>query len=157
MENEKKHINSKEAQEALDSIKKMKSAGLKRVLPIPIWIGAILALLIGLQIGLLGAQIRTYNILLIILICIMVVVIANQNRIAGATEKIDFSNRALITLIICLIPTYFLLIITAQYLKVNFGYNWAPFATGILATIGIGTMVVSTHYSYFSKFKEEKS
>lgn len=35
MTNEKKHTKSEEAQEALDSIKKMEHAGLKRVLPTP--------------------------------------------------------------------------------------------------------------------------
>jgi hypothetical protein len=157
MENEKNYINSKEAQEALDSIRKMNHAGLKRVLPTPFWLGATLALLIGTHIGLLGAGIRTYNTILIVLICLTIGLIANQNRLTGATERLILSNRTLIILLICAIPTYFLLIITAQYLKGYFGYNWAPFVAGVLATIGIGVLVVNAHYSYFSKFKEEKS
>ena len=77
---EKKQIQTKEAQEALDSINEMKYAGLKRVLPTPIsiWLGAILGILIGTQIALLGAEIRTYNTILIILIVIMVIAIITK-------------------------------------------------------------------------------
>ena len=78
---EKKHIQPKEAQEAIDSINKMQQAGLKRVLPTPIWLGAILGVLVGTQITLLGAEIRTYNTILIVLILIMAIAIINTGRI----------------------------------------------------------------------------
>ena len=53
MSNKKTHIKSEEAQEALDSIKQMEHAGLKRLLPTPRWLLAILGALIGTQIALL--------------------------------------------------------------------------------------------------------
>jgi len=81
--NEKNDIKSKEAQETLDSIEQMEQAGLKRILPVPKWLGGALALLIGTQIALLGAGIRTYNTLIIVLIVIMAIAIINNNRSAG--------------------------------------------------------------------------
>jgi len=84
---EKKQIQHKEAQEALDSINEMKYAGLKRVLPTPIWLSAILGILIGTQIALLGAEIRTYNTILIVLIVIMTIAIINKNQSAGVTKE----------------------------------------------------------------------
>jgi len=152
-----KQIKPKEAQEALDSIEKMEYAGLKRVLPIPKLLGAILALLIGTQIALLGAGIRTYNTLLIVLIAIFAIVISNKNRSAGVTEKIMLSKRTIIISLICIIPIYFLAIISGQYLIINFGYNWAPFAIGALVIISIWSIVLGDHRSYFTRFNEKKS
>ena len=73
MSNKNTSIKSREAQEALNSIKEMEHAGLKRALPTPKLLGAILALLIGIQIALLGAEIRTYNTILIVLILINII------------------------------------------------------------------------------------
>jgi len=157
MTNKKNHIKSKEAQEALDSIKEMEQAGLKRVLPIPLWLGATLAFLIGTQIALLGAGIRSYNTLLIVLIVIMTIAIINFNRSAGVMEKIVLSKRTVIISVLFIIPTYFLSIITGQYLKGNFGYDWAPFTIGAMVIIGIFGMIISTRRLYFSRFKEDNS
>ena len=154
MENEENHIASKEAKEALDAIKEMENAGLKRVLPVPIWYGAILALLIGAQIALLGAEIRTHNTLNTVLIMIMAIAIINKNRSAGVIERIFVSNRVIILSIICIIAAYFLLIIAGQYLKVTFGYNWAPFAIGVLVVLGFWTMVLKARDAYFAKFND---
>ena len=85
---EKKDIQSKEAQEALDSINKMQQAGLKHVLPTPIWLGAILGVLVGTQIALLGADIRTYNTILVVLIIIMAIAIINKTQSAGAKKSL---------------------------------------------------------------------
>ena len=157
MTNEKKHIKSKEAQEALDSIKKMEQAGLKRVLPTPRWLGAILGTLIGTQIALLGAEIRTYNTILIVLIVIMTIAIINKNQSAGVTERILLSKRTIIICLICIIPLYFLAIISGQYLNNHFEYYWAPYAIGAFVTISIWSLVVSTHRSYINRFNEEKN
>lgn len=155
--NEKNHIKSKEAQEALDSIKQMEQAGLKRILPVPKWLGGALALLIGTQIALLGAGIRTYNTLIIVLIVIMAIAIFNSNRSAGVEERIVLSGRAIILLVIGLILTYFLTIIAGQYLKGTFGYHWAPFAIGVLVVIGIWSLMMSNRRSNLSKFNTDKS
>lgn len=157
MTNEKKHIKSKEAQEALDSIKKMEHAGLKRVLPTPRWLGAILGTLIGTQIALLGAEIRTYNTILILLIVIMTIAIINKNQSAGVAERILLSKRTIIICLICIIPLYFLAIISGQYLNNHFEYYWAPYAIGAFVTIGIWSLVVSAHRSYINKFNEDKN
>lgn len=160
MTNKKDNINPKEAQEALDSIKKMENAGLKRLLRTPIWPVAILALAIGAQIALLGAGIRTYNTLLILLICFMPAVIAYQYSLAGVAERVVLSSRSIIAIIIifiCIIPTYFLLIISAQYLKGTFGFDWAPFAIGALVAIGFFGIVVKARVSYSSKINKQKS
>ena len=154
---EKKQIQSKEAQEALDSINEMKYAGLKRVLPTPIWLGAILGILIGTQIALLGAEIRTYNTTLIILIVIMVIAIINKTQSAGVTERILFSKRTIIISLICIIPLYFLAIISGQYLKNHFEYNWAPVVIGSFFTIGIWCLIFGAFRSYNNKFKEDRS
>ena len=139
---EKKQIQSKEAQEALDSINEMKYAGLKRVLPTPIWLGAILGILIGTQIALLGAEIRTYNTILIVLIVILVIAIISKTQSAGVAERILFSKRTIIISFICIIPLYFLAIISGQYLNYHFEYNWAPFVIGSFFTIGIWSSVL---------------
>jgi len=157
MTNEKKHIKPKEAQEALDSIKKMEHAGLKRVLPTPRWLGAILGTLIGAQIALLGAEIRTYNTILIVLIVIMTIAIINKNQSVGVTERILFSKRTIIICLICIIPLYFLAIIGGQYLNNHFEYYWAPFAIGAFVTISIWSLIVSTHRSYINRFNKEKN
>jgi len=155
--NEKNDIKSKEAQEALDSIEQMEQAGLKRILPVPKWLGGALALLIGTQIALLGAGIRTYNTLIIVLIVIMAIAIINNNRSAGVEERIVLSGRTIILLVIGLILTYFLTIIAGQYLKGAFGYHWAPFAIGVLVVIGIWSLMMSNRRSNLSKFNTDKS
>jgi hypothetical protein len=152
-----KQIESKEAQEALDSIKDMEHAGLKRVLPTPKLLGAILALLIGTQITLLGSEIRTYNTILIVLIVIMSIVIINKNQSAGVTERILLSKRTIIISLICIIPLYFLAIISGQYLNYHYDYYWAPFVIGAFATISIWILVLSAHRSYINRFNEEKN
>jgi len=154
---EKKHIQSKEAQEALDSIKEMQHAGIKRILPTPRWLGAFLGVLIGVQIALLGAEIRTYNTILIILIVIMAVAIVNKNKSVGVTERIMLSKRNVIIGLICIIPLYFLAIISGQYLKNHFEYAWAPIVIGTIITIGFWSLIVGAHRSYNNKFKEDKS
>ena len=156
MTNEKKYIKSKEAQEALDSIKKMEHAGLKRLLPTP-WLSAILGILIGTQIALLGAEIRTYNTILIVLIVIMMIAIINKNRSAGVTERILLSKRTIIICLICIIPLYFIAIISGQYLNDHFEYYWAPFAIGAFVTISIWSLVVSAYRSYINRLNEEKT
>jgi len=153
---EKKHIQSKEAQEALDSINKMQQAGLKHVLPTPIWLGAILGVLVGTQIALLGAEIRTYNTILIVLIIIMVIAIMNKTQSAGAIERVVLSKRTIIISFICIIPLYFLAIISGQYLNNNFEYNWAPVVIGSFFTIGIWSLLIGAHRSYSNKFKEDR-
>ena len=148
MTNKNKHIKSKEAQEALDTIKKMENAGLKRILPTPRLLGAILAILIGIQIALLGAEIRTYNNILIVLILIMTIAIINKNRAAGVAERISLSKRTIIIALICIIPLYFFAIISGQYLNSRFDYFWAPFAIGGLVTISISSLVMSAYRSH---------
>jgi len=152
-----KQIKSKEAQEALDSIKEMEHAGLKRVLPTPKLLGAILALLIGTQIALLGAEIRTYNTILIVLIVIVTIAIINKNQSAGVAERILLSKRTIIIGLICIIPLYFLAIISGQYLNNHYEYYWAPFVIGAFVTISIWILVVSAHRSYMNRFNEEKN
>jgi hypothetical protein len=157
MSNKKTHINSEEAQEALNSIKEMEHAGLKRVLPTPKLLGAILALLIGTQIALLGAEIRTYNTILIVLIMIMSIAIINKNQSAGVTEKIVHSKRTIIIFLICIIPLYFLAIIGGQYLNNYYEYYWAPFVIGAFVTISIWSLIMSAHRSYINRFNEENN
>lgn len=154
---EKKQIQPKEAQEALDSINEMKYAGLKRVLPTSIWLGAILGILIGTQIALLGAEIRTYNTILIVLIVIMVIAIINKTQSAGVTERILFSKRTIIISLICIIPLYFLAIISGQYLKNHYEYNLAPIFIGSFFTIGIWCLIFGAYRSYNNKFKEDRN
>ena len=153
---EEKQIKSKEAQKALDSINEMKYAGLKRVLPTPIWLGAILGLLIGTQIALLGAEIRTYNTILIVLIVIMVIAIINKTQSAGVTERILFSKRTIIISFICIIPLYFLAIISGQYLNYHFGYNWAPFVIGSFFTIGIWSLMIGAYRALNKKLNRSR-
>jgi hypothetical protein len=153
---EKKQIKSKEAQKALDSINEMKYAGLKRVLPTPIWLGAILGLLIGTQIALLGAEIRTYNTILIVLIVIMVIAIINKTQSAGVTERILFSKRTIIISFICIIPLYFLAIISGQYLNYHFEYNWAPFVIGSFFTIGIWSLMIGAYRALNKKLNRSR-
>jgi hypothetical protein len=154
---EKKQIQSKEAQEALDSINEMKYAGLKRVLPTPIWLGAILGILIGTQIALLGAEIRTYNTILIVLIVIMVIAIISKTQSAGVAERILFSKRTIIISFICIIPLYFLAIISGQYLNYHFEYNWAPFVIGSFFTIGIWSLMIGAHRAYNKRLNTSRS
>ena len=157
MSNKKKHIKSEEAQEALDSIKQMEHAGLKRLLPTPRWLLAILGALIGTQIALLGAEIRTYNTILIVLIVIMSIAIINKSQSAGVRERIFLSKRTIIICLICIVPLYFLAIISGQYLNNHFEYYWAPFAIGAFVTISIWSLVESAHRSYINRFNEEKN
>ena len=153
---ENKHIQSKEAQEALDSINKMQQAGLKHVILTPRWLGAILGLLIGTQISLLGSENRTYNTILIILILIMVIAIINKTQAAGVTKKVLFSKRAIIISLICIIPLYFLSIISGQYLKNNFGFNWAPLLIGSAFAIAIWSMIYGAYRSHNKKINANK-
>ena len=153
---EKKQIQTKEAQEALNSINEMKYAGLKRVLPTPIWLGAILGILIGTQIALLGAEIRTYNTILIVLIVIMVIAIINKTQSTGVAERILFSKRTIIISLI-FIPLYFLAIISGQYLNNHFEYNWAPFVIGSFFTIGIWSLMIGAHRAYNKRLNTSRS
>jgi len=154
---EKKHIQPKEAQEAIDSINKMQQAGLKRVLPTPIWLGAILGVLVGTQITLLGAEIRAYNTILIVLIIIMSIAIINKTQSAGVAERTMLSKRTIIISLICIIPLYFLAIISSQYLNNHFEYNWAPVVIGSLFTIGIWCLIFGAYRSYNNKFKKDRN
>jgi hypothetical protein len=155
MTNETKQIKPKEAQEALDSIKKMEHAGLKRVLPTPRWLGAILGTLIGTQIALLGAEIRSYNTILIVLIVIMAIAIINKNQSAGIKERIILSKRTIIICLICIIPLYFIAIVSSQYLNNYLDYHWAPFVIGAFATVSIWSLFRSEHRSFMRRFNED--
>lgn len=152
----KNHIKSEEAQKALDSIRQMEQAGLKRILPASRWLAGALALLIGTQIALLGAGIRNYNTLIIVLIVIMVIAIFNNNRSSGVTERIVLPVRAKILLMIGLILTYFSSIIAGQFLKNTLGYDWAPFAIGVIVVLGFWALIMRNHRSYSSKFHSDK-
>ena len=147
----KDNMDQKEARQALDSIKKMEQAGLKRILPIPRLQGAVLAILIGIQIALLGAGIRTYNTINIILILIMAITIINHSRSAGVIEKMNVSKQTIIILIVTIIATYFIAIIAGQYLKIHFGFNWAPYIIGLIVVVGFYTLINSTRRSIDSR------
>jgi len=157
MTNNHKHIKSKEAQKALDAIKEMENAGLKRVLPTPKFLGSILGILVGTQIALLGAEIRTFNTILIVLIIIMTIAIINKNRSAGVTERIQLTKKSIILLLICILPLYFLAIISGQYLHSSFNYFWAPYAIGGLVTIGIWSLVFSTYLSHNKRLNKDSN
>jgi len=157
MTNTNKHLKSQDAQEALDSIKKMENAGLKRIVPASRLLGAILAILIGTQIALLGAGIRTYNTILIVLIVIMTIAIINKNRSAGVTERILLSKRKIFILLCCIIPLYFSAIIGGQYLHSHFNYFWAPFVIGGIVTISIWSLIASAYHSHFNKFNKDNN
>jgi len=144
----KKHIQSKKAQEALDSINKIQQAGLKRVLPTPVWLGAMLGILVGTQIALLGAEIRTYNTILIVLILIMVITIINKTQSVGVVERMMLSKRAIIISLICIVLLYFLAIISGQYLNRHYGYYWAPVAIGAFFTFGIWSLIIGAYQLY---------
>jgi hypothetical protein len=154
---EKKQIQTKEAQEALDSINEMKYAGLKRVLPTPIWLGAILGILIGTQIALLGAEIRTYNTILIVLIVIMVIAIINKTQSTGVAERILFSKRTIIISLTCTIPLYFLAIISGQYLNNHFEYNCASVVIGFFFTIVIWSLMIGAYRAYNKRLNTSRS
>jgi len=95
--------------------------------------------------------------ILILLIVIMTIAIINKNKSAGVTERILLSKRAIIICLICIIPLYFLAIISGQYLNNHFEYYWAPFAIGAFVTISIWSLVVSAHRSYINRFNEDKN
>lgn len=153
MSNNKNPINAQEAQEALNSIHEMEQAGLKRVLP-PIWFGAVLALLVGILVGLVGAGIRSYTALIILF---MGIAITYQYRSAGARERLNLSTRGLILLIICALSSFFLLIIAAQYLQAAFGFEWAPLAMGLLAAAIFFMLTVIARHSFFARINKQES
>lgn len=153
---EKKNMQSKEAQDALDSIDKMQHAGLKHILPTPLWLGAVLGLLLGTQIALLGAEIRAYNTILIVLIVVMVIAIMNKTQSAGVTERVLLSKQAILIRLVCIIPLYFLAIIGGQYLNNNFDYFWAPYVIGTFFAIGIWSLLLAAHRSHSNISKKDR-
>jgi hypothetical protein len=155
MTKENNDIKFKEAQEALDSINEMKNASLKRVLPVNMLLGGMLSVIIGTQIALLGAGIRSYNEILIVLIVILTIAIVNKNYSTGVMERIVQSKRTILIAIIGLVTTYFLAIIGGQYLKGTFGFDWAPYAIGALVTVGFFSLIVSNRRLYVSKFSKD--
>jgi hypothetical protein len=157
MEEKKNYIEPNEAQEAIDSINKMKDASLKRVTPIPRSLGAILSIFIGTHIALLGAGIRDYNTIIILLILIMAIAIISKSHSGGVMERTVISTRTIIIAVFCIIPTYFLTIIAGQYLKSRFGFDWAPYMIGGLVIVGFYSLIESARHLYYSKFGKDNN
>lgn len=155
MKKKENTIESHDAKEALNSINKMKSAGLKYVAPTPKWLGAILGILVGLQVALLGAEIRTFNTILIVLIGISTILILKKFQLARVKERILLSNRKKIVGLVGIISLYFAAIICGQYLSIYYQYLWAPYAIGMSVAIGIWYLVWSSCRSYANRFKED--
>jgi len=125
MTNEKHSAASSEAHKALDTIKQMKRAAMRRATP-PRWFGALIALLAGSLVSLSAADLRQYTVFIILL---MVFVISYQSQKTGVSAKTFPVKTAVVGLII-LVPLFFLLIIAAQLLQENLGHVSASLLCG---------------------------
>ena len=125
MTNEKHSAASSEAHKALDTIKQMKRAAMRRATP-PRWFGALIALLAGSLVSLSAADLRQYTVFIILL---MVFVISYQSQKTGVSAKTFPVKTAVVGLII-LVPLFFLLIIAAQLLQKSLGHVSASLLCG---------------------------
>ncbi len=125
MTNEKHSAASSEAHKALDTIKQMKRAAMRRATP-PRWFGALIALLAGSLVSLSAADLRQYTVFIILL---MVLVISYQSQKTGVSAKTFPVKTAILGLII-LVPLFFLLIIAAQLLQESLGHVSASLLCG---------------------------
>jgi hypothetical protein len=125
MTNEKHSAASSEAHKALDTIKQMKRAAMRRATP-PRWFGALIALLAGSLVSLSAADLRQYTVFIILL---MVFVISYQSQKTGVSAKTFPVKTAVVGLII-LVPLFFLLIIAAQLLQEILGHVSASLLCG---------------------------
>ena len=125
MTNEKHSAASSEAHKALDTIKQMKRAAMRRATP-PRWFGALIALLAGSLVSLSAADLRQYTVFIILL---MVFVISYQSQKTGVSAKTFPVKTAILGLII-LVPLFFLLIIAAQLLQESLGHVSASLLCG---------------------------
>lgn len=125
MTNEKHSAASSEAHKALDTIKQMKRAAMRRATP-PRWFGALIALLAGSLVSLSAADLRQYTVFIILL---MVFVISYQSQKTGVSAKTFPVKTAVVGLII-LVPLFFLLIIAAQLLQESLGHVSASLLCG---------------------------
>ena len=125
MTNEKHSAASSEAHKALDTIKQMKRAAMRRATP-PRWFGALIALLAGSLVSLSAADLRQYTVFIILL---MVLLISYQSQKTGVSAKTFPVKTAILGLII-LVPLFFLLIIAAQLLQEILGHVSASLLCG---------------------------
>ncbi|MFT4926903.1 MAG: hypothetical protein ACI8WB_003003 [Phenylobacterium sp.] len=126
---------SGEARQALDSIEKMGQAALQRAAP-PRWFNGAIALLAGVMVGLAVANLREYQVLVIVS---MALVIAYQGQKVGVSMKKPPLKLIGVALVI-LGPLYFVLIIAAQYFQPVLGDVWAPILAGLLLTGAVFTL-----------------
>ena len=97
----------------------------------PKWFNAVVAILAGSLVFLAAANLRQYQVLVILLIGI---VITFQVQKSGVSPKVDNYKSILIAMIV-LLPLYLLLVFTAQYFTPVLGSLLSPLlASAILAT-----------------------
>jgi len=152
MKKDKEQIGKGEAIEALNSVENMKKASLKRAIS-PRWYSAFLAVLAGSLVFLSAANLREYQVLVILL---MGIVITYQARKSGVTAR-AVQMKGLMVGIIILIPLYLLLVVIGQYLVPALGVILAPLIAGGLLTVFVYVLSMYERQKYISAINSEDS
>lgn len=130
MKNDKEQIGRSEAIDALNLIETMRGASLKRALS-PRWYSATLAILAGTVVFLAAANLREYQVLVILMIGLVIIYQVQKSGVA--TKAVPIKH--VIVTIVLLLPLYFLLVFTGQYLMPVLGELLAPLLAGALLAI----------------------
>lgn|GEM_PF-1869676 len=150
---ESDQIGPNEAQDALNTIQSMESAGLQRGLP-PRWFGLAMALPAGVLFALAGLEISRLYMAPIFLL--MVFAVIYQIRKAGVLVKPYPSRRALILVVVGVVAILAPLIFIARELRDTFGFL-APLSLGVIVALASLCAFVLERRAYLTKIKAGKT
>lgn len=143
---------TEEAQRALSSIQQMKKAAYRRATP-PSWFGIAIAALTGSLVALAVADMRQFQIFIILAIGIT---ISYQSKKSGVSIK-TFPLKLLVIAMAILLPLYFGMIIIGQLLVPAIDQTLAAIFAGTVFAIAVYTLSVIERRLYLSKTASEKS
>ena len=148
------HLNqaqTEDAQQALDSIEQMEKAAYRRASP-PSWFGIAIAALTGSLVTLAVADMRQFQVLIILGIGLT---ISYQGQKSGVSIK-TYPLKLFVIAIMLLLPLYFGMIILGQLLVPALDQTLAAILAGMIFAVVVYSLSVVERRLYLSKTASEK-
>jgi len=150
MNDKKTEINSKEANIALESIRRSEKSSLQQSMP-PSWLGIAISIIVGVLVFLIAAGLRDYYFLPIIALPI---IIAMQRSKMKVSARVPTTNKKTVIALIGLIVIMIGLIFAGIYARSLYGTMTGPITCSLIATLIVYWMSISERNEHQKKIDQ---
>jgi 4-amino-4-deoxy-L-arabinose transferase-like glycosyltransferase len=150
MNDKNTEINSKEANIALESIRKLEKASLQQSMP-PSWLGIVISLVAGILVFLISAGLRDYYFLPIIALPIIIAIQRSKMKVSA---RVPTTSKNTVIALIGLIVIMIGLIFAGIYARSLYGSLMGPIACSLIATVIVYWMSISERNEHQNKIDQ---